>query len=175
MANTFVKIASVTVGAGGASSIDFTSIPSTYTDLVVKVSARGSRTDQQFDTLNFVFNGNTSAVYTHRNIYGLNGSASSLNGVNVSDTGGMAYDGTNLATASTFGNAEIYIPNYAGSTNKSQSADSVSEGNSANGPIMALGTNLFAQTTAISSIKIQQGSGTIVQYSTATLYGIKNS
>ena len=30
MANTFELISSVTVGAGGAASIDFTSIPSTY-------------------------------------------------------------------------------------------------------------------------------------------------
>ena len=40
MANTFVLLASTTVGSGGASSIDFTSIPATYTDLVVKVSGR---------------------------------------------------------------------------------------------------------------------------------------
>ena len=40
MATTFTKIASVTVGSGGASSIDFTSIPSTYTDLCVKLSTR---------------------------------------------------------------------------------------------------------------------------------------
>jgi hypothetical protein len=40
MATTFIKIASVTVGSGGAASMDFTSIPSTYTDLVIKVSTR---------------------------------------------------------------------------------------------------------------------------------------
>ena len=40
MANTFQLISSTTVGAGGASSIDFTSIPSTYTDLVIKWSGR---------------------------------------------------------------------------------------------------------------------------------------
>ena len=37
MANTYVAIATVTVGSGGAASIDFTSIPATYTDLVVKL------------------------------------------------------------------------------------------------------------------------------------------
>ena len=42
MANTFELIASSTVGAGGASSIDFTSIPATFTDLVVKLSGRST-------------------------------------------------------------------------------------------------------------------------------------
>ena len=39
---TFIKIASVTVGSGGATSMSFTSIPNTYTDLVIKISARGT-------------------------------------------------------------------------------------------------------------------------------------
>jgi hypothetical protein len=42
MANTFTLIASSTVGSGGAASIDFTSISSTYTDLVVKLSLRNT-------------------------------------------------------------------------------------------------------------------------------------
>ena len=40
MAVTFTQIASVTVGSGGAASIDFTSIPSTYTDLCIKTSIK---------------------------------------------------------------------------------------------------------------------------------------
>jgi hypothetical protein len=36
MANTYEAIATVEVGSGGASTIDFTSIPSTYTDLVLR-------------------------------------------------------------------------------------------------------------------------------------------
>ena len=44
MANTFEQITTVTVGSGGASSIDFTSIPQTYTDLVIKTSARNTST-----------------------------------------------------------------------------------------------------------------------------------
>jgi hypothetical protein len=36
MATTYEIIASVTVGSGGAANIEFTSIPATYTDLVLK-------------------------------------------------------------------------------------------------------------------------------------------
>ena len=42
MATTFFKIASATVGSGGASSIDFTSIPQTYTDLVFVVFGKNT-------------------------------------------------------------------------------------------------------------------------------------
>jgi hypothetical protein len=43
MANTYEAIATVEVGSGGAADIEFTSIPGTYTDLVLKLSARGTR------------------------------------------------------------------------------------------------------------------------------------
>ena len=77
------------------------------------------------------------------------------------------------ATASTFGNAEIYIPNYASSNNKSVSADFVSETNAADA-IFGLTAGLWANTSAITSIKLTPAAA-FAQYSTATLYGIKNS
>jgi hypothetical protein len=43
MATTYEAIETVEVGSGGAADIEFTSIPGTYTDLVVKVSARNAR------------------------------------------------------------------------------------------------------------------------------------
>jgi hypothetical protein len=67
----------------------------------------------------------------------------------------------------------IYIPNYAGSSNKSVSIDSVTE-NNATGAYSGLTAALFASTAAITSFGISTGSN-FVQYSTATLYGIKNS
>jgi hypothetical protein len=80
----------------------------------------------------------------------------------------------NGATASTFGNGEVYIPNYAGSTNKSMSADGVSENNGTEA-YTDLIANLWSNTSAITSILLYPDSGTWQQYSTATLYGIKNS
>ena len=166
MPDTFVKIASVTVGSGGASSIDFTSIPSTYTDLVLKVSTRTNRAAAT-DGLEIRLNGATTN-HSGRRLTGDGTTAAS----SVSVYGNT--DGNN-ATASTFGNAEIYIPNYAGSNYKSFSMDTVSENNAtANG--MTLNANLWSQTTAVSSITIVMSDGTAFnQYSTAVLYGIKSS
>jgi hypothetical protein len=80
-------------------------------------------------------------------------------------------------TASTFSNGEFYIPNYASANNKSVSFDSVTENNKATDQILALNAGLWADSAAITSIKLEVNGGTynISQYSSATLYGIKNS
>jgi len=169
MPDTFIKIAAVTVGSGGSSSIDFTSIPSTYTDLVVKVSARTS------------LSGNTEAIYLRAN-----GSSSGYLLRYVQGDGSGAGSGTattsfgglvngNTATSNTFANMEWYLPNYAGSNNKTTSYDGVSENN---GTLAYAGfyVGLWSNTSAITSLKIESGNGnTMLQYSTATLYGIKKS
>lgn len=169
MADTFVKIATVTVGSGGAANMDFTSIPSTYTDLVLKVSTR-TNLSNSVDDLMIQFNSNTGSNYPYRQLYGT-GSATGSGTATI--TG--AYIGTctaATATASTFGNLESYIPNYAGSTNKSVSSDAVSENNATAG-FQNFVAALWSNTAAITSIRILSlNSGSFVQYSTATLYGI---
>ena len=175
MATTYEAIATVTVGSGGAANITFSSIAATYTDLLLKVSARNDRASTS-DDFKITINANTGATYSNRRIYG--------NGVTANSDGGSAanltyaYSGVitgNSATASTFGNSEFYFPNYTSSNSKSWSTDGVSE-NNATGAQAALYANLTSDTNAITSIKIESYNGTTFsQYSTATLYGIKNS
>ena len=166
MADTFVKIASVTVGAGGAASMDFTSIPSTYTDLCVKLSAR-SVASANFDTMYIKFNTSTSNL-SSRVLYGSGSSA----GSSTLGSAGLVAD-LNAAnnTASTFSNVEVYIPNYAGSSNKSYSVDSVQE-NNATLSYAELTAGLWSQTTAVNGLSFYFTSNNLAQYSTATLYGI---
>ena len=171
MPDTFVKIASVTVGAGGASSIDFTSIPSTYKDLCLKVSARGDL-PQVYDSIYCQVNGLTTSIYTRLTISGSGSSVGSGTSTSTKLFLGAA-NGKN-ATANTFGNAEIYFPNYAGSANKSTATDIVQETNGTEA-YMYLAAGLISTTSAISSINLTLDSNLFLQYSTATLYGIKNS
>jgi hypothetical protein len=164
MANTMTLIASSTVGSGGAASISFGSIPSTYTDLVVKVSSR-TATAAVADAVYLALGGTLSA----KRLQGNGASATS-----DTDYYGAWNTGAN-ATASTFGNTEFYIPNYAGSTAKSFSSDSVSE-NNATTAWASMIAHLSTSTSAISSLTIGNESGAnFVQFSTAYLYGIKNS
>lgn len=172
MPNTFTKIASVTVGSGGAASIDFSSIPSTYTDLLVYISARSSRSNPS-DTVFLKFN-NTNTTYTTRRVYGTGSSAGSDTG---STGNGIDVAPINAATstASTFSNQQIYIPNYAGSTQKSISYDGVQENNSATAWFNTLNAGLWTTTSAINQITLTPDVGTLVQYTTATLYGISKT
>jgi hypothetical protein len=158
----------VVVGVLGATSIDFTAIPATYTDLVIKISARTTLGSSVVDGLGISFN--TGGTYTVRRLYGAG------SGTPASDTTNSApFTTASTATTSTFGNAEIYIPNYAGSTAKSFSVDGVSE-NNATAAYAGLMAGLWSGTSAITSISLTSPSAAnFVQYSTAYLYGVSNA
>jgi hypothetical protein len=171
MATTFTKIDSVTVGAGGAASVTFSAIPQTYTDLVIKASVRTSRAFTN-DALSIKLNNNTTG-YSSKDATYDNGGA-----VSYTDLFGVGYaintEG-NSNTANTFSNQEVYIPNYAGSNNKSFSSESVVENNGTDARVEMM-ASLWANTSAVTSITIDVYTGnTLLQYSTFTLYGIKNS
>jgi hypothetical protein len=169
MPTTYEAIATVTVGSGGAANIEFTAIPATFTDLLVKGSLRTSATPgYAWGDVVVNFNG-SSANRSQRGVYGTGSSATSFSN---SDLFGRVSNSD--STASTFGSFEMYVPNYAGSTNKSVSIDSVSE-NNATAALADLIAGLWSNTAAITSIKLTPDLGNFTQYSTATLYGIKNS
>ena len=171
MANTYVQIGStVTVGSGGAANIEFTSIPSTYTDLVLKLSAR--RTTGSFPDGSIQFNNDTATNYRWRNFYG-SGSAAGVNNSSSASSIPIALTGSS-ETANTFTNSEFYIPNYAGGAQKSVSSESVTENNSATAYMSVL-AGLWTGTAAITSIKVIIATALFAEYSTASLYGIKNS
>ena len=168
MANTYKAIATVTVGSGGASSIEFTSIPSTYTDLIVKISTRDNRGGSQNGYF-ISINGSTSN-FSAKQIQADGSSTPASFGIARL----IGYSPTTSGTASTFSNSEFYFPNYAGSNNKSISADAIQENNQTTAYIL-VGAHLWSNTAAITSITFTPDTASFVQYSTATLYGIKNS
>jgi hypothetical protein len=170
MATTFTKIASVSVGSGGSANIDFTSIPQTYTDLCVKVSSRDTYSAAFLDVF-MQLAGVTSSVYTYRRVIGNGTTASSSSGTDVNIP--IAVHPGATATAGSFANYEIYIPNYTSAFNKSVSVDTVGDQN-ATLSYNALYTGIMSNTSAVTSIKILCQTS-FAQYSTATLYGIKNS
>jgi hypothetical protein len=166
---TFTFIGSVTVGSGGAATIDFTSIPGTYTDLCLKVSLRSTSAGAEAAIIQF--NGSTTGFS------GIRLAGSGITDIASSDTLAniRAAIDTAADTSSTFSNGEFYIPNYAGSTNKSVSLDMVFENNAALA-VASLVAGLWSNTSAITSIKLSLNSGgNFVQHSTAYLYGISNA
>lgn len=171
MATTYTLINSYSVSAGGASNFDFTSIPNTYTDLLFIISARSS-VAQLGASLYMRFNGG-STTNTSKNLYG-NGTGAFSNA--SSDAwSGVDVNGAN-ASSGIFSNTQIYIPNYAGSSNKIWSAESTIE-NNATAAYCEIIAGQWASSTAISRVTftIENASGNFVQYSSAYLFGIKNS
>jgi len=163
MANTFTLIEAKTL-ASAVSSVTFSSIPQTYTDLKVVFSPRSS-VSAVADNMVLKLNTNTISSIKH---LGGNGSTASSNNSEF-----MVVPGA-TATASTFGNTEIYIPNYTSSNNESVSVDSVSE-NNATAAYAFLDAGLYTVASAITSLEITANGANFVQYSTFYLYGIKNS
>ena len=167
MALQLFKIASVEI-ATPQTSIDFSSIPSGYTDLILKLSAREATTTSL--TLYLTINGSTSAIYSVRTIQG-NGTTASSGIATNGTSGNFSIINSSSYTNNTFSNAEFYIPNYAGSNNKSLSIDSVSENNGTEA-YARLAAGIWASTAAINQLTLSLASGNIAAGSTATLYGV---
>jgi len=168
---TYTLISSVTVGSSGTANITFTSIPATYTDLLIKMSVRCSASSP---TRVYVrFNGaSTDANLTTIRLFG---EATSPGSDSIS-AGQPAWASGTSITANVFNNAEFYIPNYLSSNSKSFSADTVQENNSSIQAYLGLFAGLWSSSSAINQINLlMQDSSNFVQYSTAYLYGISNA
>lgn len=168
MANTFVLIASSTVGSGGSSTFDFTNIPNTYTDLSINFSTRSNVGSGTYTAYNVSFNG--GGDLTSRYHFG-NGSVGSSGSEGSYITG---WSPTNATTANVFGNSSLYVANYGWSANKTITIDGVIE-NISSSTILFRVAGMWSSSSAVNRITITDLSGSFMQYSTAYLYGIKNS
>ena len=174
MANTYTLIQAVTVGSDGAASINFTSIPATYTDLLIKLSARGDAAATTWQNVRLRFNSDSGSNYTHITLAGLDTTVATATQTTVYNR--FSYAPYANVTASIFSNSEYYIPNYTSANNKSMSYDSSAENNSSSVYALAFSAGVWTNSAAISSIAITPDpGGNWVQYSTAYLYGISNA
>jgi len=121
MALTYTLIASNTVGSTPVTSVTLSSIPSTYTDLLVKFSTRNNDNVNSFAHIGMRFNGDTGTNYNYVILRGDGSGAISAAGTIAQVAGGLGNG--NASTANTFGSGEFYIPNYAGSNVKSLSLE----------------------------------------------------
>lgn len=162
---TMTLLASATV-TGSPADISITSIPQTYSDLYVLVSAI-ARTTANPNALVMFANGYAQTNQTYRALRGNGASVSSL-----SSTITFAGDITNITN--TFSSQSIYIPNYTTSGTKSVSVDSVTENNGTTAYQMIV-SNKFDVAAAITSLEFGDGSagGGLGVGSQVWLYGIQ--
>jgi len=166
---SFELIESKTLGTAQA-SIEFTLIPSTFTDLVVLLSSRNSGASNDNEITRLRFNTDTGNNYSWRRLMG---TGSGVDSVAASSTDYILGSRTpnNGRTANTFDNAQFYVPNYTSGVAKSVSVDFVEE-NNATAAFQGIVAGLWTGTTAINSIQISIITGNYVVGTTASLYGV---
>lgn len=165
---TTMKLIAKNVLGSSASSVTFSSIVGTYTDLYLVASARTDRSGAAIDFVKFQFNGAGDANLSARRLFGDGTSASSTTDTELY----LGYCPAATATSNTFGSGEAYIPNYAGSTNKSVSITGTMETNATDSRMAAI-AGLWSNTAAITEIKLLPLIGpNFVSGSSFFLYGI---
>ena len=173
MPSTYTLISS-NVLASATSSVTFTAIPSTYTDLVLRMSMRGSNGGQIFDDIEFRFN-STNNNYSGTRLTADGAAASSSLTSNATNLRIPYFGAGSTSTANTFSSAELYIPNYNAATNKPFGGYGTGENNATTSYMNAIAA-LWRNTAAINEIQIfTYTSANFVAGSSFYLYGIKNS
>jgi hypothetical protein len=173
MPSTYQLISSNVLTSNSA-SVNFSAIPSTYTDLMLRISGRTDRNSTN-DELKIVFNSDTATNYSQTRIGGTGSAAQTerLSGF-TSIVSYLSLDG-NTATSNTFGSIEIYIPSYTVSQNKPLRLFGAQENNDSIAYINAV-AGLWRNTSAITSIVLtSSNAANFVSGSSFYLYGIKNS
>jgi hypothetical protein len=166
-ATSFESIATVTVGSGGASNVEFTSIPGTYTHLQIRINSLGSANTAS--SLSGTYNGDTGSNYSSHWLTGNGSSASS--GATANDN--IQYFGFSLHTSEA--NASVIdILDYA-NTNKYKTMRCLTGVDRNGSGSVWLFSGSWRNTNAITSIKITPNSGNFNQYSHFALYGIKGA
>ena len=158
MAATYTPIATTTLGSAAA-SYTFSSIPSTYTDLVLIVQGTSTASGV---AVNVQYNSDTGSNYSKTMMYGNGSAAGSQRNSNATSAGiGSMY--------STMGQIIANIQNYANSTTYKTSISRFGS----TGDNTAAFVGLWRNTAAITSVTVTTDSSTFTANSTFTLYGIK--
>jgi hypothetical protein len=172
VANTNILISTTTVGSGGAANITFSSIPQTYTDLRLIMSVRTSDNSSGRWT-QVSINGVTTDMYC-RALYTNN------SGIGLAYGTGPYFALMNGApdAANVFSNIVWDIAKYTSTTDaKIIASQSWAEDAGATGAFGTIGQLTWSPSTsaAITSLTISPDQGSFIQYSSISLYGIKNS
>ena len=159
--SSYESIATTTVGAGGASNITFSSIPSTYTHLQIRCMVKNS----QLASMYLELNSDTGANYSFHRVYG--------EGTTTVASGGGGYSFALCGiTGTQFGSTIIDILDYT-NTNKNTTIRSLSGYDNNGSGYVGLWTGGWYNTNAVSSINLV--ATTFQQYSQIALYGIKGA
>jgi hypothetical protein len=172
MASSRFLISSQTL-ASSAASVTFSSIPATYTNLVLRISARTAQATTNAN-LKVILNADTATNYSETQLSGDGATASSGQGSARAFSYYYAVANGDSMTANSFGSFELYIPSYTASQKKPLSGFGNTETNSTTSYITATAA-LWQGTAAITSIQILPTINNFMSTSSFYLYGLRSS
>lgn len=158
---TYTPIASITL-TGSASSVEFTSIPQTFRDLLL-VSRGIASSSIQYPL--YRFNNDTSNVYFYVQARGFGSS----NSYNSSASSSTSFSNTQGITPNGGGFDLLHIFDYAGTGRKSAQQRSQMVYPGVSDPAVLMANLFYNPTTAVTSIQI---SGSFAADSIFSLYGL---
>ena len=167
----YESIATVTVGAGGAADINFTSISSAYTHLQIRGIARSTQSPDPSVNIQLRLNSDSGSNYSTHYLTGNGTSAGSGAATNTSFiyVGGATAAGS---TANVFEGLVIDILDYK-NTNKNKTVRTLAGWDANGSGLVALWSGAWRNTNATTAITLYPNLGNFVQYSSFALYGIK--
>lgn len=169
--SSFESIATISVGAGGASNIEFTSIGSGYKHLQIRGIYRQSDSDSA-PYINLTFNNDTGSNYAAHALTGT-GSAAIAQAYTSAPAMYVQTVASDFHGTSVFSGLVIDVLDY-GSTSKNKTTRSLVGIDNNGGGFIRFNSGLWMSTSAVTSIKFTPSGGSIKQYSTLALYGIKD-
>jgi len=170
--NSYESIATTTVGSGGTSTITFSSIPSTYQHLQIRLNARTNRANAIDPILIRMNSDSTAANYVSHALYGSGTSVVANHTTGETGTFNYLVAGGN-ASASVFGSMVIDVLDYT-NTNKYTTIRSLGGSDNNGSGFVCLNSGLWMNTNAITSLTILPFVGpSFAEYSSFALYGIK--
>lgn len=159
MARTYEPIASTTLGSAAA-DITFSSIPGTFTDLVLVLNGGFATNTSDLYTQ---FNSDTGTNYSNTDLRGDGSAAAS------SRTSSVAYIRHNQNTVDAQSTWIIHVMSYANANvNKTTLSSFASAGAGVERTV-----GLWRSTSAITAIKVYTSSGNLSSGFTASLFGVR--
>jgi hypothetical protein len=169
----YTALATAVVTSGGTSDITFSGIPTNYSNLEIRFTAKTSRTGNSLDELVMQFNADTNtANYSYARMFG--GPAGTAYDENQSGFALLGLANSNTSNSQYFGQGVATIPDYASSLPKKKAVTSFGHvTHQTNIGFVYMTNGLYFGTDPVTQIKIISGSSsTILEHSRFTLYGI---
>jgi hypothetical protein len=181
--NSYESISTVTVGSGGSATINFSSIPATYTHLQLRGICQTDRASYVIDAFTVRFNSDTGSNYSWHTLYGGFDSTPSVTAdAGTSTTATRFYWGNSSVSSNVFTGVVMDILDYQ-NTNKYKTIKTLAgfdvngtAGTGNYGGTICLSSGNWRNTNAITSIDIAStASANFTQYTQFALYGIKGA